>query len=45
MSSWTGEMRARLPRIAAHLRRLSEVEGLRDLFTIHMIEQRQQPPS
>lgn len=38
------EMRETLPRITAYLARLREVEGLGELFTIDMIEERKQPP-
>ena len=37
-------MRERLPNTMAHLARLRSVQGLRELFTIHMIEERRPPP-
>lgn len=39
------KMREGLPQIVAYLTRLREVEGLEELFTIHMLEERRQPPS
>lgn len=38
-------MRERLPNIMAHLDRLRALEGLEELFTIHFIDERQQPPA
>lgn len=39
------KMRDRLPQMVAFLTRLREVEGLEELFTIQMVEERRQPPS
>lgn len=39
------KMREGIPQIVAYLARLREVEGLEELYTIHMIEERQVAPS
>lgn len=39
------KMRDRLPQMVAFLTRLREVEGLEELFTIQMVEERRQPAS
>ncbi|KAK7754276.1 hypothetical protein SLS62_003855 [Diatrype stigma] len=38
------KMRESLPQITAYLARLREVEGLEELFTVDMVEERKQPP-